>query len=337
MLGFLCLVFHCLAQNFNYLPFSNGDVHISRYAEFTLSYNNIHRQPNWVAYELTASELQLSCDRKNYFRVDHTCGTCWAALEDYKRSGYDRGHLCRAEFCMASEAAYRESFLLSNISPQIGPSFNRTGGIWYNLEELEMNLATRYGAIYSVSGPVFKDNLGAIGRNRVTVPGYFFKAFLLPDYTAEIGFLVRHQITDKGPMAFAITIDSLEAFTGIDFFPSLPDSIEGQIEGGIRGNQWQTGPAVDEKDLSSDNTTSPLKCKAIAKTTGRRCTRARNNPDGYCWQHENQFAKDVRESVDIAPAHRCKAITKSGKQCKRSANATGYCWQHAGGLRSRLR
>jgi DNA/RNA endonuclease G (NUC1) len=62
----------------------------------------------------------------------------------------------------------------------------------YNLEELEVKLATNYGKLYSVSGPVFHGHLGTIGKNKITIPGYFFKAFLLPDYSAAIGFIVRH-------------------------------------------------------------------------------------------------------------------------------------------------
>jgi endonuclease G len=86
--------------------------------------------------------------RKNYFSEDRKFGARSARLADYEYSGYDRGHLCRAEYCKSDEKAYRQSFLLSNMSPQIGVGFNRAGGAWYNLEKLEVNLATNYGKLY---------------------------------------------------------------------------------------------------------------------------------------------------------------------------------------------
>src|SRR5690554_1796817 len=98
-----------LAQDFNYLPSGHTDHTIITYEEFSLSYNEVHRQPNWVAYELTAEELAQSMDRRNYFAKDRNTAYS-ATLSDYKYSGYDRGHLCRAMYCKTSRSAYRESF-----------------------------------------------------------------------------------------------------------------------------------------------------------------------------------------------------------------------------------
>lgn len=275
-------------EAFNYLPSGRGDTYIIQYSEFALSYNNSHRQANWVAYELTADELSISFGRRNYFSEDMTGGLEPASLTDYRYSGYDRGHLCRAEYCKSSEDAYRESFLLSNMSPQIGAGFNRTGGSWYNLEELEKKLARKYGKVYAVSGPVFRDNLGTIGANKVTIPGYFYKAFLLPDYKAAIGFILRHEITEGDPLSFSVTIDSLESFAHLDFYPSLADKIEDEIEARIDLEYW--GVHTDrvrkgDKTAKSLRKKQAVQCHGIAKTTGVRCTRKTKNQNGYCWQH----------------------------------------------------
>jgi endonuclease G, mitochondrial len=37
---------------------------------------------------------------------------------------------------------------------------------------------------------------------------------------------------------YAVSIDSVEAFTGIDFFPVVTDSVEEEIEGHISGEHW---------------------------------------------------------------------------------------------------
>jgi endonuclease G len=311
---------------FHYLPASPEDLHVIHYSEFSLSYNVNHRQPNWVAYELTAEELKKDIVRKNYFSEDSKFGARSARLADYQYSGYDRGHLCRAEYCKSDEKAYRQSFLLSNMSPQIGVGFNRAGGAWYNLEELEVKLATDYGKLYSVSGPVFHDQLGTIGENKITIPGYFFKAFLLPDYSAAIGFIVRHTITAEHVFAFAVTIDSLESFTNIDFYPSLPDDIEGSVESTLDLAFWVRAvtPGNKERPASGSSEQPLVECKGITKTFGKRCARLTQSESGYCWQH----IMETHEDPDLQSNPTCRATTKSGAPCKRLVNDSDYCWQH---------
>jgi endonuclease G, mitochondrial len=224
---------------FNYLPAPQSDCELKTYLEFSLCYDEAHEQPRWVAYELTAEELAMPMTRKDYFKEDKSISTGSAVANDYRNSGYDRGHIARAMYCKSSLDAYKESFLFSNISPQI-PNFNRSGGDWFRLEELEVKLAEQLGKIYVVSGPVFRDNLGSIGENNVTIPGYFYKAILSPDYNYSIAFLVRHENTKADVWNYAITIDSLEAFTNLDFFPALDDSIEDLIEAKLDLNWWQS-------------------------------------------------------------------------------------------------
>ena len=84
-----------IAQQFNYLPKETGNEVIS-HSEYTLSYVEAHEQAEWVAYELTTNEVKEKCDRTNDFRVDPDVTTGSATLADYKRSGYDRGHLSPA-------------------------------------------------------------------------------------------------------------------------------------------------------------------------------------------------------------------------------------------------
>jgi len=234
----LFIGFNAVAQ-FNYLPAAQNDCELKTYLEFSLCYDEVHEQPRWVAYELTAEELALPMRRKDYFREDKSISTGSAVASDYRNSGFDRGHLARAMYCKSSLDAYKESFLFSNISPQI-PAFNRSGGDWFRLEELEVKLAETLGKIYAVSGPVFQDTIGSIGNNKVTIPGYFYKAILSPDYNYSIGFLLKHENTKTDIWNYAISIDSLEAFTGLDFFPALDDHIEDVIEAELHINWWKS-------------------------------------------------------------------------------------------------
>jgi len=204
---------------------------------YSLSYNEDHEQASWVFYELTDNEVLGSVKRKDQFRSDPNVKTGSASLSDYKGSGYDRGHLAPAGDMKWSSTAMSESFFMSNMSPQ-NPSFNR--GIWKKLENKVRDWVINDQTIYVVTGGVLTDSLNAIGENQVSVPNHYYKVVL--DYTKPvirgIGFILPNERSNLSLMNFAVSIDSVEIFTGIDFYYSLPDSIEDSIESIINLPAW---------------------------------------------------------------------------------------------------
>ncbi|MEL6538499.1 MAG: DNA/RNA non-specific endonuclease [Bacteroidota bacterium] len=227
-----------LAAQHNFWPQGPADTLVA-YEQWASGWSETHEQPYWVAYVLTAEELDIPAqDRTGMgFRSDRSIRTKTPSDNDYKGSGYDRGHLSRAEYNKHSVDIYKECFMMSNISPQIGVNFNRTGGDWYSLETLEKEIAYALDSLYAVSGPIFQDTLGHIGKNStITVPGYFYKAWLSPDAQHAIAIILRHDNVDDASLwDDAVTIDELEARTGFDFFPALPEEREGVLEVGY----WQ--------------------------------------------------------------------------------------------------
>ena len=110
------------------LPLTIEQHPIVQHDYYTLSYNEQYEQADWVMYRLSGDSLKGDkFRRKNDFRKDTLITTESATLNDYKRSGYDRGHLCPAADRSWSETALSETFYMSNMSPQ-KPRFNR--GIW---------------------------------------------------------------------------------------------------------------------------------------------------------------------------------------------------------------
>jgi len=203
---------------------------------YTLSYSENDKQPYWVAYLLTGSMLNGSVKRTNYFRPDPQVTTGSAELSDYKRSGYNRGHLCPARDMTFDSEAMSETFYLSNMSPQV-PSFNR--GVWQQLEGMVRKWAINEDSIFVVTGGIMTSPIGTIGTNEVTAPSEFYKIVL--DLTGErkmIAFILPNQKGKKSFMDYAVSVDSVESVTGIDFFYNLPDSVEYILEGTIDKSLW---------------------------------------------------------------------------------------------------
>lgn len=212
---------------------------IIQHEGYTVSYNSDYRVANWVAYELTSSEAKSKKnERSNKFVRDPQVKGASAENGDYTRTGYDRGHLAPAGDMKWSAKAMRESFYLSNITPQ-KPGLNR--GVWKDLEEQCRMWATDNGALLIATGPVLTPDLKRLGKNRVAIPKLFYKVICTVQnnrYEA-IGFLFENR--DYGQISLKdlmIPVDSVEKVTHIDFFPTLPDEVEKRMEASVNKNAW---------------------------------------------------------------------------------------------------
>jgi endonuclease G len=225
------------------LPFTPDPAGVLSYAGFTLKYNEEFEQAEWVAYELTDEEVRGSFDRSEDFRSDPRVLTGSADPDDYRGSGFDRGHLAPAGDMKWSDQAMSESFLMTNMSPQ-RPGFNR--GIWRKLEEQVREWVEEDGELWVVTGPVLTDGpYQEIGDNEVAVPKRFYKVLL--DYREPelkaVGFVLPNEAASLPLAAFAVTVDQVEGITGLDFFAALPDPIEERLESRLDLGLWGLGPA----------------------------------------------------------------------------------------------
>lgn len=194
---------------------------------YSLSYVEEHEQAEWVYYHLVDTLLKKKVKRVDHFRTDPLVTTGSAVLADYENSNYDRGHLVPAADMVFSEKAMSASFLLSNISPQ-EPSFNR--GIWKKLEALVHSWVVEKKSLHIVTGPIFQNNKGYIGSNKVTVPGAYYKVIYADKDQKMIGFVLPNQATKLSLQNFIVSVDAIEDLTKIDFFHQLDDAVETVLE-----------------------------------------------------------------------------------------------------------
>lgn len=204
--------------------FSSEEIIRKKY--FTLNYNEEHEVANWISYELDETKLQNCVKRTDSFRPDPDVTTGSAVDDDYKGSGFDRGHLVPAGDMKFHKDAMRDTFVFSNMTPQPA-NFNR--GRWATLENLMRAWGSKYKKIWIVTGPVLRNDLPAIGKkNKVSVPEDYFKVIVRQSGSSYEGmaFIMPTNVPSPDLKSYVVTIDEVEEATGFNFFTFVNESVE---------------------------------------------------------------------------------------------------------------
>lgn len=221
------------------IPAAGPDGVIVEYDGYVSSYNQKTLIPNWVAYELTDAETEGDEERGDrMFSMDKRVKGRQAMREDYYDSGWTKGHMAPAADFRWSSDAMDDTFYFTNVCPQ--DEF-LNGKDWEYLERQVRTWAKQYGRVWVVTGPIVGTNrYGKIGDRGVVVPDSFFKAVLAErngKYRA-VAFVMDNDDSRYWLDECAVSIDELESMTGIDFFPSLEDDVENDVESGYREADW---------------------------------------------------------------------------------------------------
>lgn len=141
------------------------------FQEFAVFWSGLARVPLYSAEYLTPGELlqAKTISRQGEFHEDPRL-TDGARLADYRRSGFDRGHLTPSAD-MPTLSAQQETFNLVNVAPQ-NPTQNSRQ--WLSVEQAARGMASKT-PLYIVTGVVFEGaNIQFVG-GRVGVPTSFYK------------------------------------------------------------------------------------------------------------------------------------------------------------------
>lgn len=216
------------------VPYKQHIVH----SGFELLFNENTRIPEWAAYELTAEEVPGTAPRGRHFDIDPDVRGIQANNDDYRNSGWDRGHMVPAGDMKLDDQMMRESFYFSNICPQ---NRNLNGGDWKTLEVLCRIYAQKYGKIFIVCGPIVGNNMfGRLGPHQVVIPDAFYKVLLVETKSGyeSIGFIMNNEAGHKPLITYVKTVDEVEEITGLDFFSLLPDKVERRVESTYNLSIW---------------------------------------------------------------------------------------------------
>ncbi len=200
---------------------------------YTFLWNEKHLTADWVAYPLCASNIGEGKRTDDF-------GLCPllpekrqpVVMRGYREGNgdrYSRGHQIPSADRL-SYGANLQTFYGVNMTPQ-DESLN--GGVWATLENKVRTWARQCDTLYVVSGCTYDgykgdyvlDNVG----KKVAVPTGYYKALLMRKgdtyHACAFTFENRPYQSGKISSSMAVPVTSLEARTGMVFFPGLKDLV----------------------------------------------------------------------------------------------------------------
>ncbi len=244
---------------------------IHEWQGYVRSYDEDRRVPEWVAYKIKP-DYRNTPKRKNRFKNFRKDAQVSNAVrkEDYNgllvTRGYARGHLApygvmggdrdgdgilanldRSLSDADDEKTIFEGNLMSNIAPQHHAGFNGSPGLWFTLERwIQDKIVQEQGkTVWIFAGTIFgRGEPEKIGPdNDIHVPPMFYKIMIEEGVSVTnpkiLAFLFPHQRVKHGEIQhFLVSIDVIEALTGLDFLNALPEDVESQIEDRDTWKNW---------------------------------------------------------------------------------------------------
>lgn len=150
--------------------------------------------PVYIAWDVSRDDIgSVRREPSMPFRTDPRLGPDAVRSSDYGRSGYHRGHMVPAADRSSSLAAMQETFIMTNVCPQL-PALNT--GAWKRLENYERVCAMRLGRVHIRVAPIFThEDTCRIAGGKVAVPHGFIKVIYAADSLSVIAcqlFTNRH-------------------------------------------------------------------------------------------------------------------------------------------------
>lgn len=216
------------------------DIIMIDHVYFKIAYNAKRRLPEYVTYDLSASQLRSkSAERNNKFIPDPYLvekKIPYVVTAEYAKSGYDRGHLAPSADFAWDQDANNMTFVMSNMAPQ-SPGLNRDA--WKRLEDKVRKWACGEEKVTVITGPVLAQNLPRLDSG-LEIPQDFFKIIIDQTPPKKVIAFLYHQ-TDKGDVMSerVVPMNSVEKFTGIAFNQDFPELRNEKMRVPASLNEWK--------------------------------------------------------------------------------------------------
>lgn len=181
---------------------------------YVAEFNTGRLVADFVSWSLTGAHALGCLPRHNSFAPDPDLPAAFRVRPgDYRGAAFDRGHFAPNSDFQWDEKAERESFYMSNMSPQ-APHLNEWQ--WEQLEAATRSWALVRGPLIVMTGPIWHDPSATISRRAIAVPAAYWKV-VVSLATHEIqAYIMRNIATAKGQLApFAVSLAEIEAQSGL--------------------------------------------------------------------------------------------------------------------------
>jgi len=199
---------------------------------YTSCYSDHFKNTVWAIHQLEREQVLGHQKRTNNYRVDIRVSNGVQA-SDYRRTGFDRGHLVPAADMKKDYSSMSQTFYMTNMSPQ-RPEFNR--GIWSVLEKKIRRdfVATKQnGNVFVYTGMILSDKLPTL-TCQAAIPEWFYKVIYNQTNHSVKSYLIdNHRYSSSELESFRVSVDRIEELTGLDFFSFLPISEQNLLESKI--------------------------------------------------------------------------------------------------------
>lgn len=204
---------------------------------YTMLFDQSRKCALWCAFEAGAADYpDNGVGRNEAWSADPAIDASWQFGGSYG-SNYTKGHQVASNDRQTSKEQNKQTFYYSNMTPQ---SSTLNNGTWATLEGAVQGLATRTTGttrLFVVTGPLFEGTISTItcANGTCPVPSGYFKCIMQCTFDSNgnmtgakgAGYVFNH----TGDLSRQnVTIDSIEARTGFDFFANVPDTLENAAE-----------------------------------------------------------------------------------------------------------
>ena len=225
---------------------SDPDNYLIDHTYYTESYSRSRCLPNWVCWHVDANDIG-NADRLDDFRPDNNLPGGWFAVSpnNYKGSGFDKGHNCPSGDRTASPEANSATFLMDNIIPQ-APKNNQQ--VWEHFERYCRDQTKKGNEVYVIMGNYGNGGEGSrgyrttIGNGKITVPAHIWKvAVIIPDGNNDLSRINNKTrvIAIDTPnnnevfnnwMDYITTVSSVELNCHCNLLSALPAALQSELE-----------------------------------------------------------------------------------------------------------
>uniref|UniRef100_A0A8C1WL13 Uncharacterized protein n=1 Tax=Cyprinus carpio TaxID=7962 RepID=A0A8C1WL13_CYPCA len=188
---------------------------------YVMLYDTAKKNAKWV-YEILNKSTVPYHYKKVTFRKDNNIDDDKQALNStkgFKDKDYVRGHLAAAANHMWCQEAYNDTYLISNMTPQI-KSINN--GIWKTLEYYCRNIIyndDRVRNVHVYTGPLYLNNEGLTMEEKA-VPTHYFKVVIVENVNGKAKVEYNQEKKKRENIRlknYIVDIEEIEKKSGLPF------------------------------------------------------------------------------------------------------------------------